>query len=177
MLVLLASGAPKLASATVVVELTRDQLVERAGLIVRAKVVGQAFRWSEDHKQMLTLSELAVSSYLKGAGPETLTLRQFGGEMGELRSKVIGDAHLVVGQEVVLFLKPGAGVVYLSALGQSAFLIEKSSAGVPMVSQPALEELSFYNPGDKSLTRLAPRPTETLEQLITSVKARIGGGR
>lgn len=172
-----AIAAPTVASATVVLELSRDQLVERAGLIVRAKVMSQSYRWSEDHKQILTLSELAVSSYLKGAGPTTLTLRQLGGTMGELRSKIAGDAHLEVGQEVVLFLKAGEGVVYLSALSQSAFVISKNRAGTSIVTRPDLGELSFWSPEDKAVVTLAPPPEETLEHLLSDLRARAGARR
>lgn len=170
-------AAPTAASATVVLELSRDQLVERADLIVRAKVLSQSYRWSEDHKQILTLSELAVSSYLKGAGPSSLTLRQLGGVMGELRSKIAGDAHLEVGQELVLFLKAGEGVVYLSALSQSAFVITKNRAGALIVTRPDLGELSFWSPEDKAVVQLAPPPEERLEHLLSDLRARAGARR
>src|SRR5207344_1244440 len=63
-LVGLALAAP--AEATVAVPLTRAQLFERSSLVVRAVVVAQVSDWNADHSQIVTLTRLRVSTYLKG---------------------------------------------------------------------------------------------------------------
>jgi hypothetical protein len=159
------------------VELSRETLTGRADLIVRAKVASQRFSWNEDHSQILTLTELTITQYVKGAGPERLTLRQFGGTIDGLTERVPGDAHLEPGQEAVLFLKKGAQVVYLSALSQSAYLIKAGRGGEPTVSRPDLGEASFLVPGHKAPVAVLAEPPETLSHLLADLTVRQKGAR
>ena len=62
------------AHATVVVPLTREQLVDWSDTVVRATVLSQQSLWNAQHTQIVTHSVLAVREYLKGSGPATLTL-------------------------------------------------------------------------------------------------------
>ncbi len=133
------------AEATVALEVDRAQLVEMSDLVVRATVGNATSRWNEGHTQILTLTRLTVTQYLKGAGPGELVLRQFGGELDGLVSRIAGDAHLEPGQDVVLCLRRGDGVVYLTALAQSAWFVS---------AQPGAAPVAYRDLSDLTLARM-----------------------
>ncbi len=172
---LLASAYPATAHATVVVAQSRAQLVERADLIVRATVVSQQSAWNEDHTQILTLTRLRVAEYVKGQAAGELLLRQFGGQIGSLASRVAGDGHLAAGQDVVLCLRQGAGVVYLSALAQSVWFIDAATGHV----RRDFSETTFAvsQGGRYALTDPPTETSESVTQLIASLRALGGGAR
>lgn len=168
-LTLLLLGAALPAGATVVVDLPREEMASRAELIVRARVGAKKSAWSEDGRRLLTRTELIVLEYTKGAGPERLTLSQQGGRVGDVVSAISGDARLEEGEEVVLLLRRAGGVVVLTALGLSAYHVERAPGGVPTVRRE-LGGLSFaslqggsYKPSDPPA-----EPVETLEALLRS---------
>jgi hypothetical protein len=166
------------AHATVVVPLSRPQLVERSDLVVRASVVSQSSRWNDDQSQIVTLTRLRVTSYLKGSGSQELVLRQFGGTVEGLTSEIPGDARLAPGQDVVLFLRSGDGVVFLTALSQAAYLVIHSPGQAPRVRRD-LHELTFAREqgGRMVLTEPSAEPEETLQQLLGAVSALVRGGQ
>ena len=165
------------AEATVQVQLSRAELVQRADLVVRATVASQASTWNESHTQIRTITQLRVSAYLKGTGPLTLALRQLGGSVDNLRMDVPGDARLAPGQDVVVFLRQGVGVVYLSAMAQSVYYIQPSATGVPTV-QRNLHDLAFARLSQSGMTlQEAPdEPPESLDHLARDIVT-AGGAR
>lgn len=152
-----------LAHATVVVPLTRTELVQRADRVVRATVGAQRFMWNEDHTQILTLTTVQVRETWVGAPVSTLTVRQFGGAVDGLVSAIPGDGHLVPGQDVVLFLRQGTDVVYLTALAQSVYVVD-SSRGAPTVARD-MSDLSFAARDANNVVRLVAPVADAAETL------------
>jgi hypothetical protein len=174
----IAVTVPTVAHATIVVEQSRAQLVASADLIVRATVVGQQSTWSEDGTQIVTLTRLRVARYLKGQGAGELTLRQFGGRIGTLASRVAGDARFEPGQDVVLFLRQGAGVVYLTALAQSAYFVVPSATGASFVHRDLTDTtFAVLRAGQYALTEPTREPVETVDHLLADLAAAVGAGR
>lgn len=160
------------AHATVMVELTRAELVAQSDLVVRVTVGAQQSRWNEDQTRIITLTHLTVQQFIKGSGPTELTLRQFGGTVGELTLTVPGDGHLRSGEQAVLFLRRGAGVVYLAAMSQSAYEITQR-AGATVVRRD-LHDVSFVHPNARGAmvpVEVMEEPDETLQHLIDAVTA------
>src|SRR5262249_36964213 len=152
------TAVPRPADATVVVPVTRAQLVERSELVVRAVVLDRRTAWSQDHTQMLSFTRIRVQRYLKGGGPAELTLRQFGGAIAGVTMVVPGDAQLRQGQDVVLFLRRGAGVVYLTALAMAAYHVVHSPGAAPTVFRD-LSELTFAREQNGQMV-LGPAPVD-----------------
>lgn len=166
------------ANATVAVPLSRAQMYERSSLVVHAAVIAQVSEWNADHSQIVTLTRLRVSTYLKGnAGPE-ITLRQFGGTVDGMSSRVAGDAQFSQGQDFVLFLREGDGVVFLTALAQAAYYVEHDAHGALYVRRD-LHELTFATPQAGQFTLIEPteEPRESLDALVHSVTALRAGAR
>ncbi len=166
------------ASATVVVPLTRARMVQESDLVVRALVLEQRFQWNEDHSQILTLTRLRVTEFYKGGGTRDLVLRQFGGRVEGLSSEVPGDGHLSQGQDVVLFLRSGLGVVYLTSLAQTLYTVTVSPGQPPVVHRD-LTELAFAVNQNGRMVVQPPPPdaTETVDHLAADVRALAAGAR
>lgn len=152
------------ADATVVVQVDRAQLVGMSDLVVRATVGNAQTRWSDDHARILTYTRLTVTQYLKGTGPTELVLRQMGGEIDGLVSRIAGDAHLTPGQDVVLCLRQGDGVVFLTAMAQSAWYVTAQPGATPVASRD-LSGLTFARMIDGRMTLVEPTTTEGAESL------------
>lgn len=170
-LTLLAS-AP--AEATVAIQLDRAQLVEMSDLVVRATVSDVRSTWSEDRARIVSLTRLRVNQYLKGGGESELVLRQFGGEVDGLVSRISGEAYLTPGQEVVLCLRRGAGVVYLTAMAQSAWYVAAQAPGVAPEVHRDLSGLTLARMQGgqvRVIEHPAADPRETLPQLVSSLAA------
>jgi hypothetical protein len=167
------------AEATVAVQLSRAELVAQSDLVVRATVVDVTSRWNEDHSQIISLTTLRVSEALKGTGVEALlVLRQLGGEVDGLVSRIAGNPVFAPGQEAVFFVRRGPGVVYLTGLAQAVFYVQPPVAGTPVV-QRDLTGLTFARLSSGAPMRLVeptPEAPETLQHLRADVQALAGGG-
>lgn len=96
------AGAPP-AEATVVGVLPEGLLTEQAQVIVIGRVVGISGHW--DHDQILTDVTVQLDEILKGAVPTPeLTIRQLGGRVGDVESRVEGSPEFRLGERVLLFL-------------------------------------------------------------------------
>ena len=84
------------------------ELGARADLVVRGIVVGVETTDVEPDGELATDSMVAVTECLAGDCPETVRVRRRGGERDGLGLRVEGEAELVAGQEVVLFLRARA---------------------------------------------------------------------
>jgi hypothetical protein len=81
------------------------ELGARADLVVRGVVVHVETAGVEPHGELATDSMVAVTECLSGDCPETVRVRRRGGERDGFGLRVEGEAELVPGQEVVLFLR------------------------------------------------------------------------
>jgi len=102
---LIAATLPLLALATVVEDLSFEQLSERAHVIVRGRVGPQQARWDAESRRIQTYTELAVTETFKGKVEARIRVRQPGGEVGEVGQFVAGTARFTEGEEVLLFLE------------------------------------------------------------------------
>jgi hypothetical protein len=170
--------APTSAQATVVVPLSRQEMVDRSDLVVRATVLAQQSFWNGDHSQILTHTRLRVDAWLKGSGSQELVLEQLGGSVDGLESRVAGDGWLSVGQQAVLFLRAQNGLVYLTSLAQSVYFIDAAPSGRLTVRRD-LTQLSFARPvnGQYQIASAPLELAETLEHLTADVTRLARGAR
>ena len=170
---MLAPAFTPTARATVMVELPRARLVEGADLIVEATVGAQHSAWNENHTQIITLSEIRVQRYLKGNGPNSLTVRQLGGTMDGRTMHIAGNGDLHAQDHVFLFLRRGPGVVYLSEMAQSLYTIDHGQV------HRDISEVTFVELGEakmRTLPQVQERP-ETVTHFVNSVRGFVRGGK
>jgi|GEM_PF-1641212 len=148
---------PAAAGATVMRFLSLPEHVELSELVVRARV-GEARAFVGEGGLPFTDTELEVLEVFKGEAPAggKLVVRQMKGEVDGAHRAVPGDAVLVPGEEVVLFLHGVEdGVAYLTALGQSKYVVERPVGTIPgpgengVVVVRDLTGLTFYHGGDR----------------------------
>jgi hypothetical protein len=163
------------ALATVAVPVSRATLVQRSDLVVYARIGARQSAWNDDHTQIVTLTELSVRQYLKGAGPETLLLRQLGGTVDNLRSRISGDPEFSPGQDVVLFLRQGEGVVFLFAMAQAAYFVDPATSAV----RRELDGIVFAIGTGRDMRLVEPgqEPRESLTHLLADIRALARGSR
>lgn len=168
------------AEATVAVQLSRAELVAQSDLVVRATVLGVTSRWNEDQSQIISLTTLRVSETVKGENVEAqLVLRQLGGEVDGLVSRIAGNPVFTPGQEAVFFLRRGPGVVYLTGLAQAVYYVDQHADGTALVHRD-LHGLTFAQLSSGAPMRMYEAPVEapeSLQHLRDEVRSLSGGAR
>lgn len=152
---LLAACAAALASASVVVDESVDDMARRVPTIVRGKVVGSMAGWADDRSRIWTWTEVVVTETIKGKPAPTVLVKQPGGEVGPIGQVVAGAATFHEGEEVVLFLEPAPDE-------RGVFRVSSLSAGKVRLGdwrgQPAAlrntEGLAFAAPAGKVVERV-----------------------
>jgi hypothetical protein len=103
-LIIAIAGAPSV-EATVVGVLPEGLLTEQARLIVIGEVIDISSHWDPGQGQILTDITVRLDEVLKGAIPTPeLTIRQLGGKVGDVESRVEGSPEFRLGERVLLFL-------------------------------------------------------------------------
>ncbi len=170
---LLSWAAP--ARATSTVELTTEQLVDAADIIVHGTV---AEVWSEleDDGLIQTRAQVEVGEVLKGdPGAATLVVEQPGGSYAGRTMVVPGTARFSPGEEVVLFLQESHGDIGLVGLRQGKFTVRLD----PSTREPVV--VRFAPPADRPYDhRFVPLPPPdrrvSLDELEARVRDRVAAG-
>ena len=93
------------AHATVVGPLPEAMLTAHARVIVIGRVTDISSHWDTRQAQILTDITVRLDEILKGAAPGAeVTIRQLGGRVGDIESRVEGSPEFSVGERVLLFL-------------------------------------------------------------------------
>ena len=135
------------ASATIMIPLTIEDMTARATSVVRAKVIGHDARWDAARKHIHTYTTLEILTAIHGPGTTgaKLVVRALGGAVGEIGMKVAGTAKFRAGEEVVVFvaeepLEPG----HFRVVGMSQGKYEiRRAPGQGAVAVPSLEGVAF----------------------------------
>lgn len=122
-LALLALSAAAPAAAATVVTATVEELARGADLVVRGTVEGREARFHGS--RIYTTLRIRPAAAWKGSAAEVVEVRIPGGVVGDQGQKVAGVAAFAEGEEVVLFLRRGAGAAYgVMGLSQGKFRVE-----------------------------------------------------
>ena len=159
------------ASATVALKATVESLLEQADLVMHAEILKT---WSPQTRgergQIYTYTRLKPLDLWRGKleTPEVI-LVQLGGQIGDLRLEVHGDAKFKEGEEVILFLKRSTSplpipiestalqeddlklnaaplAVHLVSMAQSVFYVDRSSNAEAALLRQDLDGVVFYEP-------------------------------
>ncbi len=131
---------PLASSATVVVDRPVSDLTRRAALVVRAAVVSSKAGWDEEHRLIITRTELRTTRRLKGDAGRTVIVRQPGGEVDGVRMNVAGAATFRAGEEAVVFLEPhpsAVGEFVLTSMSAAKFTVVTLPGGSERVDRDA----------------------------------------
>jgi hypothetical protein len=178
-LVLLAACAALVAAsavhATTVVPVDLQQLATRASAIVHGRVVTTQSQWSGNGHRVETIVTLEASSYLKGDFGPRVVFRVPGGQLGSIRTVVVGAPAFREGEEVVVFLgATGPAIPYIVGFNQGVFRVSTDAgSGRQTVVRPVMAgEKVVKDPlhsGDVTVTTV---PVSEFEGQVRSLVAR-----
>jgi len=149
---------PLVASATVVMQLSLEEMTARATVVVRGTVQGSKAILGDG--SIWTLTTLAVTERIKGAGTARITIKQPGGVVGGVRQTVSGTAVFTEGDDVVVSLEPSkeANVYLVQGLAAGRVSLEAINGEKSAVRH--LDGLGFSRAGSQRVQRV-----ENLERL------------
>src|ERR1051326_3498927 len=147
------------AGATILQQLTFEQMAQKSTLIVRAKVTSSSgvVRGGD----VFTIYRFETLETLKSSRPAS-ELAVAGGIAGGIRQVVAGSPVLRAGQEYVLFLWAApSGLAQLVGMSQGLFTIERNKSGDVRASRGAAGEQMLDASGgavrDEALSRSEER--------------------
>lgn len=122
---------PWTSSATLVKSFSMTDLARSSDAIVRGHVVAIETVLDGPSGHVYTHTQIAVTHDLTTRRPSkrTFTLRQLGGVAGTVETRLVGNAQLVLGEEVVLFTRRDAHFHYLVGLSQGKYSVVRSAKG------------------------------------------------
>ncbi|HLG10855.1 MAG TPA: hypothetical protein VI876_03765, partial [Dehalococcoidia bacterium] len=145
-----------------------DQPIEKqardAGAVVIANVTD--IRAAHAGSSIETTVSLDVESYIKGAGPDRLTLKLPGGSVGELHVVVGGVPNFLVGERVLLLLD-GTSNPKLLSLWQSKYSLAGARAYQP-TERPSVAIKDLEGKLSKALSKTVTIPFNEDENVIVS---------
>ena len=161
---------PVAAHASVALELSLEQLAQRADVVVRGRVNAQQAAWTRGGRIVTTVS-VAVDEVLKGAAAQNVEVRHLGGHVGDIGQQVSGEVSFAPGEEVVLFLHahPSVkGAFAVVGMSQGKFHLER--AGDKVTARQDLSGLGLVAAPGAPIQDKRAEPL-TLDELRARVKA------
>jgi hypothetical protein len=104
---------------------------------VEATALGSRSEWNQQHSLIYTYTTFQITRGLKGAGAQTIIVKQLGGTAGGYTQKVSGVHHAQAGEDALLFLRPseaGDGTYAVVGLIQGNFRVLRGGDGRVVVS-------------------------------------------
>ena len=160
-------SAPLMASTFVA--MSHKQLVAQADTIVQGQVVGVDSFWSESGRLIVTEARVKVHETLLGTAPAEVTVRTFGGQVGNFAVEAPGFPKFEEGREVILFLTLSNDDGSIRVLGyqQGHYRVVERLDGVTVVA-PQVEDGVRYLKANGKLA--APARSYTLDEFRAGIR-------
>jgi len=166
-------GIPGGAGASSTRPLRLDDLVSRADLVVRGRIVD--LRVEEDTRAegrpIVTFVVIDAERTLKGTPRAQIVLRLLGGRLGEREMTIEGGPQFAIGDRALLCVREGRTVSPIVGLWQGRFPIARGPDGVDRVTLPdgrAFADIAEIG-APARVASAAPIQTLTLEQFELEV--------
>jgi hypothetical protein len=140
------------ARATTLVRLTFPELVKDSSAVAHVRCLGSQAVF--ENGEIWTDTSFEVLESVKGNLPATINVRQPGGKLAGLESRIDGTPQFRATEEVYLFLiaQPGSRL-FLVAWSQGTFRIHKNPrTGITTVTQDSAE-IAAYDPKSRGFTK------------------------
>lgn len=175
---------PLSAYPSVMVNLTRDELVKGSDSIIVGEVVDEYSEWDPSGKFIVTYVRVRLTEDVKGseAGSSDVIIKKMGGRVGNREMVVHGGPRFVVGEKALLFLQKKS-LGYRSVMGFSMGkyrIVRDAVSGVEMAENPDDPELEFLDLGPKvkRIEGKEPRGAKrvNLKEMVDEIKTELKGG-
>ena len=144
------------AHASTFMAMSQADLVRQADAVVQGEVVGLQSSWAPSGRIIVTDAIIAVDEVLVGSTASSITVRTFGGKVGDYTVEAHGFPKFQMGERVILFVQvePEDGTLRVLGYQQGHFRAVTRLDGVTL-AVPMLEEgARFFTPGGT----LTPEP-------------------
>ncbi len=115
----------KMAHSTVLQYLELEDIALRSEAIIRGVVKEVSSRYNEERTKIFTYSVIEIRETFKGKTPPVVTVRTYGGRVGDISMKVPGMPEFKKNEEVFLFLKKNDEYWHVTGMIQGKFSILK----------------------------------------------------
>lgn len=93
-------------SSSILAEASLPDIAARSEAIVTGRVIAvRPSRWNREHDDVYTDSIFGVTTWVKGSGPDRITIRRSGGTIGGITYHSDSTVALPLNQELLLFLE------------------------------------------------------------------------
>ena len=119
-------------SATTIIPMSVERLTDVSSDVVVAHAIKSWSEWNPQHTMIVTYTEFAADSRLKGSGTAKITVKQPGGSAEGYTQRVAGVHPWSAGESAVLFLRRSPsddGTFVVSGLIQGDFRVRRSVSG------------------------------------------------
>ncbi len=122
-----------------------QELTEQATMVITGTVEDTKSEWNEDETQIYTYITISVDEFVKGAVPdERVTIKQIGGTVDDITLYIVDSPQFRVGEEVLLFVRPG--LIPVVGMSQGKFTIEtEPETGIKIVKEQNVYLDGFLN--------------------------------
>jgi len=150
-----------LALATIMPELTVEEMTKKSALVLVGKVESVACKWNSDQTTILTYARIVPVLFLAGRTEEKfIVVELLGGTVGNITTTAVGEAVLKANEEVVVFLtrhqrtQPNAYQVVGHAQGKfriikspdtNRMLVERDLIGISFMGSERASEPKFLD--------------------------------
>jgi len=148
----LAAAALPAAAATFV-HMDTDELITGSAAVVQGKVLDTRSFWNADRTVIVTEARVEVEDLIAGDAPAVVTVKTFGGQVGDYRVVAEGFPTFSAGDEVLLFLSADGADFRVTGHQLGEYRVRRTAKG--LVAVPTLPDgvRLFTEDG-----RLGPRP-------------------
>ena len=147
------------ATASTFVAMSPEALVAQADAVIQGEVVNLSSFWTESDRLVATEALVTVDEVIAGDAPSTVTVRTFGGQVGDFKVEAHGFPTFQRNERVLLFLEWNADEDAYRVLGyqQGQFRVVTRLDGVTLAVPMVDEGARFFHADG----RLAPEPRST----------------
>ncbi|MEW5739637.1 MAG: hypothetical protein AB1938_11960 [Myxococcota bacterium] len=126
---LLAVLLPAAALSSTLIPHTLAQRFAASDRVALVQVLSRVTEAQGNERNLKTFTRLLIGEDYKGSGPREVTLVQIGGRLGNVESRIPGDADFTVGETALVFLHCRTPErCYLTALGEGKVAISGGDA-------------------------------------------------
>lgn len=145
------------AAASTFVAMNQQELIASSAAVVDGQVLDVRSFWNEDRTIIITEARVEVTDLVAGDSPAVVTVRTFGGEVGNYRVEAHGFPTFSSGDRVLLFLSQEGDAYRVAGHAQGHFKVRHGAKGD--IAVPTIGEGVRYFREDGSLAAPA-RPME-----------------
>jgi len=117
------------ATASTFVAMNQEELMASSAAVVQGRVLEVRSFWNADHTIIVSEARVEVTDLIAGEAPAVVTVRTFGGEVGNYRVEANGFPTFSPGEKTVLYLSADGDAFRVAGHAQGHYRIRATAKG------------------------------------------------